>query len=103
MNAVSLLNSVVFSGKPYYGFSTLPHGNYKIEKIKVVSNKHYKANDRRSFQQSLMVEIADQVLFLPNYFTASFVGEDGLVVDEKIAEVNASNLFMYFGGARPDR
>lgn len=46
------------------------------------------------------MELADQVLFLPEYFARKFEDDD-----DKIAELNSNGIkkYMYFGGKRQNR
>lgn len=95
--ALELLKSVG-AGKPYYGFKDLAIGNHKIELFRFVKNKNYDSKDPKSLPRVILVELADQILFLPEYFAA--ILEDD---DEKINELNSDGIDKYlsFGGKRP--
>lgn len=84
-------------GKPYKGFSELEHGTYEILNFRWVKNKLYK-EDGDLPKRSLLIELEDQVLFLPAYITAK-IGYS----DEKVDEMNADprKKYLYFGGRRP--
>lgn len=107
MSALDLLNSTSFEeGKPYYGFSKLPIGNHEILKFRVVNNKQYMPNNvKTGLKHAILIELKDQVLFLPPYFSNKFVGEDGDICVAKVNELNGDmdKTFMYFGGARNNR
>lgn len=107
MSALELLNSSnIEEGKPYYGFSKLAIGNHEIIKFRVVKNKQYIAsNAKTGLKHAILVELKDQVLFLPPHFSRKFIGEDGDVCTAKVDELNADTdkTFLYFGGARANR
>lgn len=85
--------------KPYFGFSKLQIGNHEIFSFRFVKNKLYnKYPENPGSERSLMVELKDQVLFLPEYIGSQF--------DEaKIVELNNDGVkkYMFFGGSRPNR
>lgn len=57
--------------KPYKGFKNLSRGVYKIFKFKMVKNKFIKdGGDSSKF--SVMVELENQVLFLPQHLAKKF-------------------------------
>lgn len=82
--------------KPYYGFKQLREGHYEVVKFRLVKNKMYKANaEKPMLKRILLVELKDQVLFLPQYFAEKFNDDDS-----KVDELNNDGVkkFMYFGG-----
>lgn len=103
MSAFELLTKVGKFTKPYLGFSKLRHGHHEIEKFRLVKNKMYvpaeqlKPDEQPKLPRVLMVELKDQVLFMPEYITKA-MGAD----DEKVAELNNDGVkkFLYFGGKR---
>lgn len=102
-SAFDLLKSFGDS-KPYNGFTKLKIGNYEILNFRLVNNKMYKekkeGEENNFLKRILMVELKDQVLFLPQYFARQFDDDD-----KKVAELNNDGVkkFLFFGGARPNR
>lgn len=94
--ALELLRSIG-AGKPYYGFKNLAHGNHKIEIFRFVKNKNYDPKDPKSLPRVLLVELEDQILFLPEYFAAGLNDDD-----DKIVELNTDKVikYLYFDGKR---
>lgn len=106
MSALNLLKSTQFTqGKPYLGFSKLTNGNHKVYEFRVAKNKQYKSDnkDKNMYKECILVELADQVLFLPGSYTKRFVDEQGNVMQDKINELNKTSLYLYFGGVRANR
>lgn len=88
-------------GKPYKGFGTLPHGNHEVISFRFVRNKYYDPKkENPGLKRSLLVELSDQVLFLPEYFAQKFNDDD-----KQIEELNNDGVkkYLYFGGSRPNR
>lgn len=96
-SALDLLRSNNNSEKPYLGFSKLTPGNYEIKSFRLVQNKMYKKNRSGSCKQTVMVELEDQVLFLPEYFATNMQNRNDL-----IEELNTNDIknFLMFGGKR---
>lgn len=94
--SLELLKSIG-SSKPYYGFKELPHGNHKIELFRLVKNKHFDPKEPKSLARTLLVELENQILFLPEYFAAGLNDDD-----DKIRELNDDPTvkYLYFGGKR---
>lgn len=65
MNALKKLENVK-PHKPYHGFGKLQNGVHKIECFRVVKNKFSKKGEGSS--KSILIELEEQVLFLPQYF-----------------------------------
>lgn len=85
----------VGESKPYYGFSSLNIGYHKILCFRVVKNKFAKKKNGES-GKSILVELANEVIFLPQYFMEKLNEED-------IAELNSTKtetMYLYFGGRR---
>lgn len=80
--------------KPYYGFPNLPHGFHEISCFRMVKSKYAK-KDSGTAGKSLLVELIDQILFLPQYFSNNLNESD-------INEINSTNkkMYLYFGGLR---
>lgn len=98
-SAFSLLHQVGNS-KPYLGFKKLNAGNHEIVKFRVVANKQYREGAPESYRKSLLVELEDQVLFLPHYFF------EQLQFDEKkVEELNNDGIkkYLFFGGERDNK
>lgn len=100
MSALNLLRSCGYQSKPYIGFAKLSHGNHEIKRFRFVTNKLYNPESVKSLKPILLVELADQVLFLPEYFAVNLNNDD-----KKVYELNSDGVkkFLYFGGARPNR
>lgn len=88
------------SGKPYIGFSKLPHGYYEVFKFRFVRNKNYRPEAKDpGLPRIILVELNDQVLFLPQYFARDFNDDD-----EKLDKLNTDGIkkYLYFGGKREE-
>lgn len=81
-------------GKPYYGFTKLPVGFHSIVSFRVVKNKFGKKTDGSN--RSILAELEDQILFLPQYFWEKLNDDD---VRELNAVIDADErVYLYFGG-----
>lgn len=80
--------------KPYNGFTKLALGYHLIERFRAVNNSF--ASKEGDPQQTVMVELKDEVVFLPRYWSirACEVGVDKL---NELIEAD-EKLFLYFGG-----
>lgn len=102
-SALSLLTSVGGPPKAYNGFSKLQHGYHKIECFRLVKNKYNENNEdepsrkRKKLERVLLIELKDEVLFLPEYFAAVFNNDEA-----KVEELNNDGIvkYLYFGGKR---
>lgn len=99
-SALDLLRSFGEHGKPYFGFSDLRKGNHEILQFKLVKNVHYNKKNEKSLKRVILVELKDQVLFLPEYFAQKFKDNP-----KKIDELNRDGVkkFLFFGGSRKNR
>lgn len=92
---MDLLNS---AAKPYYGFDKLEPGTFfEVIKFKMVKNRFYKPkNDNSGVPMCLVVELHDQILYLPEHISRQFEGNNS----KKIEKLNNDGVkkFMYFGG-----
>lgn len=92
MNILKKLQSATPSSgnKPYHGFGKLAIGCHKILCFRIVKNKFKKDE---SDGKSLLVELDNEVLFLPQYFLKTINGED-------VNELNTcgESMYLYFGG-----
>lgn len=93
MSALAKIKSI--GNKPYHGFSKLPHGYHEIVCFKLTKNKYAAADDEQENKKSIIVELKNEILFLPKYFTENINEDD-------INDINSSNeiLYLYFGGKR---
>lgn len=78
--------------KPYYGFTKLSIGFHRIALFRVVKNKFEKKEDVKS----ILVELEDQVIFLPQYFREK-------ISDSDVCELNScinknKDIYLHFGG-----
>lgn len=98
-SAFTILQKVGHS-KPYLGFKKLRIGNHEIERFKVVNNKQYHEGAPESSKKALMVELEDQVLFLPQYFFEQLQYDE-----QKVEELNNDGIrkYLYFGGERDNK
>lgn len=96
MNALKKLENVQ-SNKPYRGFSKLDMGCHKVVNFRLTKNKFGKKSDGSNL--SILVELEDQVLFLPSYFRQRLKDVDLQELNDSI-ESN-ENIYLYFGGKLP--
>lgn len=100
-SALKKLTSIGQYDKPYFGFSTLPHGYHEILNFRFMNNKNYKPDEndekKKSAKRILVVELKDQILFLPEYFALKLNDNDA-----ELDEMNndGEKKFLYFGGKR---
>lgn len=80
--------------KPYNGFTKLSIGIHQIMGVRFVKNKFGKKGDGSS--KSILVELEDEVLFLPQYFTQKLSKED--VHDLNSSIQSNENVYIFFGG-----
>lgn len=98
-SAFNLISSIGGASKPYHGFSKLDLGYYEIERFRFVKNKLYNPNvENPRLKRVLLVELKEEVLFLPEYFATNFNDDDA-----KVEELNSDGVkkYLYFGGKRP--
>lgn len=82
---------VVEPSKAYLGFAHLSVGYHKILEFRLTKNKYGKKGEK-----SVLIELEDQVLFLPSYFKDKLTSDD-------ISELNSSigkniPIYIFFGG-----
>lgn len=93
MNALKKLKEIQPS-KPYHGFAKLNVGFYQIHSFKIVKNKFGKKAEGSG--NSILVELNDEVLFLPQYFLHKLSAEDITELNTLID--NGQPLYLFFGG-----
>lgn len=82
--------------KPYVGFTKLDHGLYEVVGFRFIKNRFYKEGSSSDVKRTLLVELNDQVLFLPSYFAKRLNDSD-----EKLNALNAGEKkYMHFEGKR---
>lgn len=86
--------------KPYFGFGKLAIGNHKIEGFKVVKNKYAKKNKVDNNSTSIMVELYEEILYLPPYFRTKLSDADVDDLNKCISE--NENVYLHFGGKQKD-
>lgn len=76
--------------KPYNGFSKLTRGYHKILHFRMVKNKFAKRDDCK---HSIIVELENEIVFLPKYFAIDMKESD-------IEDLNTDGQkkFLFFGG-----
>lgn len=90
MNALKKLEEM--GGKPYIGFPKLNPGYHSIQEFRAVKTKFTPKGEK-----SILVELNDQILFLPQYFRK-------MLNDDDLAELNSSikdsneKVYLMFGG-----
>lgn len=92
MNALAKLRNIGES-KPYQGFAKLNIGYHKIVCFRLVPNKFAKENNRD--EKSILVELEEEVLFLPQYFM-NVLNKDDINELNSVDEIH----YLYFGGKR---
>lgn len=80
--------------KPYNGFGKLSIGFHQIESFRVTKNKFGKKGEGNS--KSILIELSDEVLFLPQYFWNKLTEDDIKTLNSSI-EAN-DRVYLYFGG-----
>lgn len=82
------------ANKPYNGFAKLHPDFYRILSFRCVKNKFGVKTDGSN--RSVIVELEDEILFLPQHFCQKLTNED-------IYELNSciesdENFYLFFGG-----
>lgn len=82
--------------KLYYGFSKLSLGHHEIICFRLVKNKFAKSKNER--KKTLLVELKDQIVYLPQYFSEKIKEDD-------ISELNSDGVikYLYFGGKHENK
>lgn len=93
MNVLKRLESVQ-PNKPYHGFNKLPIGYHEICCFRAVKNKFGKKGEGSS--KTILVELDDQVVFLPQYFWQKINEKDISDLNELI--VTGEHIYLFFGG-----
>lgn len=97
-SALDILKSVGAHGKNYLGFKHLSIGYHKIIRFRLVKNKMMRQDSTKpALPRVLLVELEDQVLYLPEYFAEKFNDDS-----TKIDELNNDGIvkYLFFGGQR---
>lgn len=89
MNALKKLSEI--SCKPYLGFKKLKEGFHEIQQFRTVKTKFVKKGEK-----SILVELKEQVLFLPQYFRSTLTDEDLQELNARIE--NKEKVYLFFGG-----
>lgn len=92
MDALKKLQDVTPS-KPYLGFAKLSIGYHQIQCFRSVKNKFGKKADGN--KRSILIELDDQVLFLPQHFSQKITENDIVELNDGI---DSAPLYLYFGG-----
>lgn len=75
--------------KPYNGFKKMSIGYHKILRFRTVSSKFA--------DSSVLVELKNEVLYLPNYFTENLTEDE---LKELTKPIVGDGYYLYFGGER---
>lgn len=100
MSSLSILKSAKREEKkPYLGFSQLELGNHLVVKFSLAKNSLYKKGSGKP-KLVMMVELRNQVLFLPDYYAEKFDCNE-----EKVSALNEDGIekYLQFGGSRSDK
>lgn len=93
MNALKKLQDVK-PNKSYNGFAKLSLGFHLIEGFRFVKNKFGKKGDGTN--KSILVELKDEVLFLPQYFCQKLESADLHDLNSSIED--DEKIYLYFNG-----
>lgn len=82
----------ITANKPYQGFTQLSIGYHRAVHFRKAKNKFENSDG----QLAVIVELRDQILYLPRYFSEK-------LTDANITELNDNiddnkNVYLYFGG-----
>lgn len=95
MGVFKKLQSVGASNKPYIGFTKLKIGYHSIHRFRLVKNKFASKDDKDA--KSILAELENQVVFLPNYFFEILDADD---IKELTSGESDEQMYLYFGGRR---
>lgn len=85
--------------KPYHGFSKLAIGEHQICNFKLVKNRFFNVESENSLKRILMVELEDQILFLPQIFASKLNDSSDLI---KVINSDGVKRFLCFNGNNDD-
>lgn len=94
---MNVLKKLEAPSKPYNGFTKLAKGYHQIVQFKSVKNKFGKKSE---YKKSIIVELEDQVLFLPGYFWQKINEDDIAALNIAISECQM--MYLFFGGKQPE-
>lgn len=94
MDALTKIQMIGVS-KPYRGFTNLAVGYHKIARFRLVKNKFVNKNAKESDKKSILVELDEEVVFLPQYYR-DVLSEDDIINLNSAQE----SMYLYFGGRR---
>lgn len=83
--------------KPYHGFTKLSIGYHQISSFRSVKNKFGK---KGVSGKSILVELNDQIIFLPQYFWQKLNENDLQELNSCIEK--GENLYLFFGGKQEE-
>lgn len=86
--------------KPYRGFSKLEEGYHRIDCFRIVKNRFAKRGEATTTSKSILVELHDQVVFLPQYFWQKLNEKDITELNEHIN--SGENIYLFFGGKQEE-
>lgn len=99
MNALKKLSAV--NSKPYRGFTKLNVGYHSIEVFRTVKNKYPKKGETGiKNTKSILIELKNQVLFLPSYFWNTLNEDDLEELNKRIQD--KGKVYLFFGGRDDD-
>lgn len=93
MNVLKKLEFVQ-PNKPYLGFNKLSIGYHQICCFRSVKNKFGKKGEGSA--KSILLELDDQVVFLPQYFWQKINEKD--MCDLNTLIETGENIYLHFGG-----
>lgn len=93
MNVLKKLDGLN-QNKPYHGFANLSVGYHGVVRFRIVKNKY--GNVGEGSGKSILVELDNQVLFLPQYFWQTISESD--ISDLNSLINGGENVYLFFGG-----
>lgn len=93
---MDILKKLEEPSKPYRGFPALTKGYHQILQFRSVKNNFAKKSEHK---KTILVELEDQVLFLPAYFWQKINEKD--IVDLNCMISKGEFIYLYFGGKQP--
>lgn len=96
MSSVLKKLKIVQAGKPYNGFQNLSIGYHQIQGFRMTKNRFAKKDEDAN---TIIVELTNEILFLPQYFSETLNEED---IDDLNSSIRSGveNMYLYFGGKR---
>lgn len=88
MSVFKKLKEIGYHSKPYHGFAKLEIGYHQVVCFR---------STETTYGKTIVVELDNEVLFLPRYFVEKLTDDDILELNSSIEK---ENIYLYFGGQR---